>query len=221
MGRAGRKRVHFHDDYASPNTVSVPFNPLVQQLLDTLNSSSPPPLSKETLEDLFRTYVRGLNIYDAHQVTAQTLQDICVPLSQRILDAKLGLKTNQIQSVGAVVDAVMSDASISVLDQFLSETSRILKDRDGARLQDYLVIEPPYPKIYNSMIAELRVAFPRGTEDDLEAKCSQALPEAREGEDGSSWTAFVKFIVQYFAFIRDVNVDNLLDTYNLLSELVQ
>lgn len=112
-------------------------------------------------------------------------------------------------------------AFTAVLDQFLLETSRILRDRDGAQLQDYLLIEPPYKQIYNSMIAELRATHPRGTEDKLEVKCGEALPEARNGEDGIPWTAFLKFMVQYLGFIRDVNIQNLLDTYNLLSELVQ
>jgi len=107
------------------------------------------------------------------------------------------------------------------LDQFLAELRRIIREQNGAQLQDYLVIEPPLPTLYIAMIAEIRQRYPKGKEDDLEEKCSAALPEAREGVDGSPWTAFIKFVTQYFAFIRDVNVENLLETYNQLSELVQ
>ncbi|EON65482.1 hypothetical protein W97_04720 [Coniosporium apollinis CBS 100218] len=107
------------------------------------------------------------------------------------------------------------------LDQFLAELQRIICEQNGAQLQDYLVIEPPYRQLYTAMIAEIRQRYPKGKEDELEGKCSAALPEAREGADGSPWTAFIKFITQYFAFIRDVNVENLLETYNQLSELVQ
>jgi hypothetical protein len=107
------------------------------------------------------------------------------------------------------------------IDNFLSEISTILRQQDGAKLQRFLLIEPKFPDIYNTMIWELQSAFPQGTETRLEARCSQALPEAREGLDGSPWTAFIKFTVQYFTFLRDVNVDDLLKTYNQLSELVQ
>lgn len=111
--------------------------------------------------------------------------------------------------------------STSTLEQFISEISKILREKDALKLQDYLIIEPPYSNIYNAMIGELRHAFPKGTEDRLDAKCSSGLPEARNGEDDAPWTAFVKFMVQYFCFLRDVNIENLLDTYNLLSDLVQ
>lgn len=106
------------------------------------------------------------------------------------------------------------------LDRFLSEISRILREKNGLQLQDYLVIEPPYALQYNTMIVELKNGFSKDKPDALEMKCHTALPEARSGED-SSWTAFIKFIAQYFFFIRDVNINNLLDTYNLLAELVQ
>ena len=114
------------------------------------------------------------------------------------------------------------------LDKFLLEVGNILKTKDGDRLQDYLVFEPrggTYPPIYTQMISEIRESFPKGTEDALEEKCNRALPGLLELEDGSSWSAFIRFIAQYFVFLRDLDVQNLatkqLEAYNLLSELVQ
>ncbi|KAK8183373.1 hypothetical protein IWZ00DRAFT_459138 [Phyllosticta capitalensis] len=114
------------------------------------------------------------------------------------------------------------------LDKFLLEVGDILKTKDGDRLQDYLVFEPrggTYPPIYTQMISEIRESFPKGTEDALEEKCNRALPGLLELEDGSSWSAFIRFIAQYFVFLRDLDVQNLatkqLEAYNLLSELVQ
>lgn len=110
----------------------------------------------------------------------------------------------------------------ATIDRFLGEISRIIREKNASQLREYLVIEPPYADIYNTLISELRRAHPKGQEDALDAKCSNALPGARDGVDGSSsWTAFVKFVVQYFCFLRDVDVSNLLETYNLLSELLQ
>ena len=110
----------------------------------------------------------------------------------------------------------------STLDKFLSEISNLLRSKNGLKLRDYLVIEPPFAQIYNQLITEIRSTYPKGQEDGLETKCSNALPEARDGVDGSaSWTAFIKFMVQYFNFLREVDVSNLLETYNQLSELLQ
>lgn len=112
-------------------------------------------------------------------------------------------------------------ATTQTLDRFLSEISRLLRQKDGIQLQQYLIIEPPFSQQYQQIIQELRNAFPKSNEEALEQKCSNALPEAREGEDDAPWTAFLKFVVQYFAFIRDVDTNSLLDTFTILSELVQ
>ncbi|KAK7516019.1 uncharacterized protein IWZ02DRAFT_458186 [Phyllosticta citriasiana] len=124
--------------------------------------------------------------------------------------------------------SVMKPQATQTADKFLHEVGNILKTKDGERLQDYLVFEPQggtYPPIYTQMIGEIRESFPRGTEDALEEKCSRALPELLELEDGSSWSAFIRFIAQYFCFLRDLDVQNLatkqMEAYNLLSELVQ
>jgi hypothetical protein len=106
-------------------------------------------------------------------------------------------------------------------DQFLGEISKLLRGKSASQLQQYLIIEPPFTQIYQQIVQEIRSVFPKARENALEKKCSDALPEARLGEDDSPWTAFVKFMVQYFAFLRDVNVEQLLDTFNILCELVQ
>ncbi|KZF25181.1 hypothetical protein L228DRAFT_243975 [Xylona heveae TC161] len=107
------------------------------------------------------------------------------------------------------------------VEKFLLEVSRVLRERNGPQLQDILVIEPPLPPLYNLMVNELRNAFPSGQDDALEDKCTRALPEYVEMEDGSSWTAFIKFMRQYFCFLRDVNVENLVETFQLLRNLVK
>lgn len=106
-------------------------------------------------------------------------------------------------------------------DRFLTEISRLLREKNAVQLQEYLIIEPPYSEQYQTIQREIRHAFPKGKEDSLLKKCTSALPEARNGEDDATWTAFINFMVQYFAFLRDVNVENLLETYDLLAELVQ
>ncbi|KAE8341756.1 hypothetical protein BDV24DRAFT_162980 [Aspergillus arachidicola] len=111
----------------------------------------------------------------------------------------------------------MQDAP--VLDKFLSGISEIIRNRDGSKLQDFLQIEPPLSDIYRQMVEELRQQYPNGPKEaDLLRRCEGLVPRTK---NGSSWTAFPTFMKLYFTFLRDVNVDNLLETYNLLKGLVK
>lgn len=105
--------------------------------------------------------------------------------------------------------------------QFLTELSQILVNKDGDKLDKYLVFEPPFPPIYTQVINELRLAYPEGSEENLERLCQQMLPEDQDGEAGGSWTAFLTFLVQYFVFVRDVNKDQLLETHDMLRDLLK
>lgn len=146
-----------------------------------------------------------------------TLRDARIPLEERYPS----LKWTDKELIEASPPTVTMD-STGALDKFLSEVRQILREKNGTKLQDYLLIEPPYPDLYNVMIAGIQQKYPKGQEDALEEKCSAGLPEARDGINGGpSWSAFIKFITNYFIFLRDVNVDNLLETYNLLRDLVQ
>ncbi|KAJ5083068.1 hypothetical protein N7532_012111 [Penicillium argentinense] len=110
-------------------------------------------------------------------------------------------------------------AATPILDQFLSGLAAIVQDRDGAKLQDFLQIEPPLSDIYQRMIEELRQCYPPGSQSEtvLQQRCEGLVPKT---EGGSSWSAFPTFMRLYFTFMRDVNVENLLDTYNLLNGLL-
>jgi len=108
------------------------------------------------------------------------------------------------------------------IENFLVEIAGILRENNGAKLQDYLILEPPLPPLYNIIVTELRQAYPQGAEDRLETKCKASLPEDDEEKDeGGSWTPFILFLVQYFTFLRDVNVEHLVETHDLLKGLLK
>ena len=108
------------------------------------------------------------------------------------------------------------------VDQFLGEIVSILRARDGDKLKQYLLIEPPLPRAYTSLVNEVRRAYPRRSQDRLEGKINALLPLQDEGESaGGSWPSFVSFLVHYFGFIRDVNPEQLLETYELLKALLK
>ncbi|KAL2817499.1 hypothetical protein BDW59DRAFT_132387 [Aspergillus cavernicola] len=113
----------------------------------------------------------------------------------------------------------MASQGTTTLDRFLTSLAEIVRDRDGAKLQDFLQIEPPLPDVYGQMVAELRQQYPNGSpkEADLLLRCEGLVPKSK---GSSAWTSFPTFMKLYFSFLRDVNVGNLLETYNLLKVLL-
>ncbi|KAK1063061.1 hypothetical protein LTR74_009752 [Friedmanniomyces endolithicus] len=110
-----------------------------------------------------------------------------------------------------------------LLGQFLVQVNGFVQARNETGLADWIALEPPFNEQYGAMIREIQNTYPRGSEEALEKRCSSALKAAVEGDDGSPWTAFIKFMAQYLAYLRDVSADvnRYLDTYALLSELQQ
>ncbi|KAJ6016134.1 hypothetical protein N7540_010725 [Penicillium herquei] len=106
-----------------------------------------------------------------------------------------------------------------VLDQFLVSIAELVKSRDGTKLQDYLQIEPPLSEIYLRMVEELRLRYKPGPQSDteLQQRCEVLVPHTK---GSSPWSAFPTFMRLYFSFLRDVNVENLLETYKLLRALL-
>lgn len=106
------------------------------------------------------------------------------------------------------------------VDQFLDGIARLMKQKDGAQIQDFLHYEPPWPPIYERMVAELRQTYAAAEHNELERKCSRALPAHEEGDGGGSFTSFISFVAKYFTFIRDVDVSQLLETHDKLKALL-
>lgn len=108
-----------------------------------------------------------------------------------------------------------------LIGQYLVAINGFIQARNETQLNDYLILEPPFNNHYMRMIQELKQSYPKGYEELLEEKCSASLHTAREGADGSPWTPFIKFMVQYLGYLRDVDADptKYLHTYELLSEL--
>lgn len=105
-----------------------------------------------------------------------------------------------------------------VLDRFLSSIADLVRQRDGAKLQDFLQLEPPLPDVYQQMADELRQQYPTPKDSELQRRCEGLIPRSK----GSiPWIAFPTFIKLYFTFLRDVNVENLLETYNMLKGLLK
>lgn len=107
------------------------------------------------------------------------------------------------------------------VDKFLGEIAQILRGKDGVKLQQYLVYEPPFVPLYEQMISEIRQVYGLGSHDALEKKCTSFIPEYDDGIDGGSRASFIMFLVKYFVFLRDLDVTNLVETHDQLKALLK
>jgi hypothetical protein len=92
-----------------------------------------------------------------------------------------------------------------------------------------VIIEPPFPADHEELIQSLRNNYPEDDEDAderLEQLIKRVVTETAESEDADgrpvqSWSAMVTFLIEWMAFLRDVDPNNLLEVYQRLSELLQ
>ena len=112
--------------------------------------------------------------------------------------------------------------STPILHEFLSGIAKILREKNGAQLQDFLAVEPELPKIYHDLASELRSNYPSDKSKALEDKCESLLPaEDSSTSTPGSWPAFISFLVQYFSFLRDVDPKQLVETHEKLKALLR
>ncbi|USW56055.1 Putative Csn12 family protein [Septoria linicola] len=115
-----------------------------------------------------------------------------------------------------------SIAMTAMLGQCLTAINGYIQAENEEQLTNILTFEPPFTGDHSNMIAELRQAYPKGSEDALEKKCTQSLVAARDGTGGNgSWTPFITFIAHYLTYLRDVDLERngYLETYNSLITL--
>jgi hypothetical protein len=96
-------------------------------------------------------------------------------------------------------------------------------------ISDIVIIEPPFPADYQELIDSLQNNYPEDDSDTnqrLEQLIKRVVTETAESEDEEgrpvqSWGSMVTFIIEWMAFLRDVDPDNLLQVYQRLNELLQ
>jgi hypothetical protein len=92
-----------------------------------------------------------------------------------------------------------------------------------------VIIEPPFPADHEELIQSLRNNYPEDDEDAdgrLEQLIKRVVTETAESEDADgrpvqSWSAMVTFLIEWMAFLRDVDPSNLLEVYQRLGDLLQ
>jgi hypothetical protein len=101
--------------------------------------------------------------------------------------------------------------------QFASLLNSAIENQDGDALLRLLPIEPPLPPDYDRLLHEVYAVFE--TDDSFKKSIQQAITVIAN-DDKDAWHTFADFLATYFEFIREVNIEDLLDTYEKLSNLL-
>jgi nuclear mRNA export protein PCID2/THP1 len=105
--------------------------------------------------------------------------------------------------------------------EFLTSVRGFLKTRDGEKLRQWLVVEPPVPQQYHKLSQELKQSYQDSAAvGKLIERC---LPEEDDLPDdqGTAWPGFVAFMKDFFEYWRDVDFEDLLGAHQMLTGLTK
>jgi hypothetical protein len=102
-----------------------------------------------------------------------------------------------------------------------------IRTRNAAELATIVLLEPPFPDIYHDLIQSLQSNYPQNesnSENRLDQLVRRVVTETAEYEDEQGkpvqgWNAMVTFLVGWMTFLRDMDLSNLLHTYQGLKDL--
>jgi hypothetical protein len=115
----------------------------------------------------------------------------------------------------------------SVETRLCTAVNNAIQARDAIQLASIVLLEPPFPPDHEELIHSLRNNYPQhatNSESRLEQLVRKSVPETAEYQDEQgkpvqSWNAMVTFLVGWMTFLRDLDMDNLLHTYQQLKDL--
>lgn len=111
--------------------------------------------------------------------------------------------------------------------QLCTAVNNAIKARNAAELASIVLLEPPFPPIYQELVQSLQNSYPQSADDSesrLDRLVRSVVTETAEYEDEQGkpvqgWNAMVTFLVGWMTFLRDMDLANLLHTYQGLKDL--
>lgn len=102
-----------------------------------------------------------------------------------------------------------------------------IKSQNAAQLASIVLLEPPFPPVYEELVQSLQNSYPQNasnSESRLDQLVRRVVTETAEYEDEQGkpvqgWNAMVTFLVGWMTFLRDMDLANLLHTYQGLKDL--
>jgi len=109
---------------------------------------------------------------------------------------------------------------MTLVTEFLTNIRKFLLENNGEKLREWLRVDQMVPKQYFDLSQELRTAF-RSTKA-LDQLIERSLPEEDSVPEGggSPWPGFVSFMKEYMKYWRDIDFQDLVRCYELLSSLL-
>jgi hypothetical protein len=105
-----------------------------------------------------------------------------------------------------------------LLRQYLQLVNSAIANKNGNQLSTLLPIEPPFGEDYQNLLNDIFSTYSDSTA--LKDVIKNGV-EVVAREDRDSWATFPEFLQTYFNFIRTVNPNDLLTTYEKLSNLLK
>jgi|SRR5690242_13607224 len=111
--------------------------------------------------------------------------------------------------------------------QLCTAVNNAIKARNAVELASIVLLEPPFPPIYQELVQSLQNSYPQNannSEKRLDQLVRRVVTETAEYEDEQGkpvqgWNAMVSFLVGWMTFLRDMDLSNLLHTYQGLKDL--
>lgn len=115
----------------------------------------------------------------------------------------------------------------SVEIRLCTAVNNAIQARDAVELASIVLLEPPFPPTYQELVQSLQTNYPRSaknSESRLDQLVRKVVTETAEYQDDQGkpvqgWNAMVTFLVGWMTFLRDMDLANLLHTYQGLKDL--
>lgn len=104
-----------------------------------------------------------------------------------------------------------------------------IRTGNAEQLQAIVLLEPPFPPDHQELIQSLQQQYPESdasSEDRLKDLVKRVITETGESQDYdgrpvAAWTPMVTFVVGWMTTLRDMDTENLVQLFQLLSDLQQ
>ena len=104
-----------------------------------------------------------------------------------------------------------------------------IQAKDANQLQSIVLLETPFPPDHLELIQSLQRKYPQSdsnAEQRLVDLVKRVVTETAESQDDEgrpvqSWSSMVTFLVGWMTYLRDMNPDDYVQLFQLLSELQQ
>jgi hypothetical protein len=200
---------------------------LLQQCNSALENSDIPPnvgSLNALLELAYDQIYRSKRLCDPENRTIDTLSFEKLRLAKQ-LESNFGVSfqpsldtVREATPPATPTESTIMTSALLLSRQFFDLLNGAINAQNGENLKTLLPIEPPFQPDYHKLLDEV---FARFTDVDVLKEAIRTSITAASIDDKDAWQAFPEFLATWFQFVKTVNPENLLETYEKLSNLLK